>query len=156
MLLNIIKYPDSILRKDAKEVEKVDNEIKNLILDMTETMQKYDGAGLSAPQVGVSKRIIIADDGKEELAIVNPEIVKKSWRKQKDKEGCLSLPGLEVKIKRSKKIIVSGVDYSGKKIRIDAENLMARILQHEIDHLNGVLIIDRLNKKEKNDYEKSL
>lgn len=156
MFLNIIKYPDAILRKDAKEVEKINDEIKNLILDMTEIMQKYDGAGLAAPQVGISKRIIIANDGKEDLAIINPKIIKKSWRKQKDKEGCLSLPGLEVEISRSKKIIVSGIDYSGKKIRIDAKNLMARILQHEIDHLNGILIIDKLNKKEKKEYEETL
>lgn len=156
MLLNIIKYPDSILRKNAKEIEKIDDDIKNLILDMTETMQKYDGAGLAAPQVGVSKRIIIANDGKEELAIINPKIIKRSWRKEKDKEGCLSLPGLIVGIKRNKKIIVSGIDYSGGKIRREAKDLMARILQHEIDHLNGVLIIDRLNKKDKEKYEESL
>ncbi|MEA2088580.1 MAG: peptide deformylase [Patescibacteria group bacterium] len=156
MILNIKKYPDSILRKEAKEVEKVDDNIKNLILDMTETMQKYNGAGLAAPQVGVSKRIIIANDGNEDLAIINPKIVKKSWRKQKDKEGCLSLPGLEVEINRSKKIIASGISYSGKKIRIEAKDLMARILQHEIDHLNGILIIDRLNEKQKKEYEKTL
>ena len=156
MFLNIIKYPDSILRKDAKEVEKVDDNIKNLILDMTEIMQKHDGAGLSAPQVGISKRIVIANDGKEDFAILNPDIIIKSWRKQKDKEGCLSLPGLEVIINRSKKIIVSGIDYSGKKIKVEAKNLMARILQHEIDHLNGILIIDRLNNKEKREYEETL
>ncbi|MEA2064840.1 MAG: peptide deformylase [Patescibacteria group bacterium] len=148
MVLDIKKNPNSVLRKKAKEVKKVDKKIIKFIDDMFETMAENKGCGLAAPQVGVSKRIIAIDlegqtiNGKK-FALINPKIIKKSWAKIEDNERCLSIPDTEVKVKRSKNITVIGIDKSKKKITIKAKGLTARALQHEIDHLDGILIIDK-------------
>ena len=142
-MLKILKYPDAVLKKKAQKVATVDRQIKNLALDMIETMNKVGGVGLAAPQIGVSQRIIAVKNEDEDWVIINPEIIKKSWRKETSTEGCLSLPGVEVKVKRHHKITVKGLNYSGESIIIEAKGLLARIFQHEIDHLNGVLIIDK-------------
>lgn len=150
MVLEIKKYPNPVLRKKAKEVKKIDKKIIKFIDDMFETMAKNGGCGLAAPQVGISKRIIIIDlegqiiNGKK-FALINPKIIKKSWAKKEEEEGCLSIPETiekRIKIKRSKKVIVSGLDKYGKNIIIKADDWTARSLQHEIDHLDGILIID--------------
>lgn len=148
MVLDIKKNPNFVLRKKAKEVKKIDKKIIKLIDDMFETMIANPACGLAAPQIGISKRIITIDlEGQiingEKFALINPRITKKSWATIKEIEGCLSIPDTEVKVRRPKKIIVVGLDKLGKKIIIKAENLMARAIQHEIDHLDGILIIDK-------------
>ena len=148
MVLDIKKNPDSILRKKSEEVKKIDEKILKLIDDMFETMIANPACGLAAPQIGISKRIITIDlegqiiNGKK-FVLINPKIIKKSWAKSEDTERCLSIPDIEVKVKRSKNITVVGLNKSRNKITIKAEGLMARALQHEIDHLEGVLIIDK-------------
>ncbi len=156
MRLNIVTYPDKILRAKNEEITEVNQEIKDLALDMIETMHKSDGVGIAAPQVGVNKKIIIVNWQDEDHVFINPKITKKSFLKYIDKEGCLSFPGIEIMIKRPKKITVKALDYSGKPIEIQAEGLFARILQHEIGHIEGNLLIDFASQKEKDDYKKSL
>ncbi len=141
-ILKIKKYPDPILREKCEEVKEVNEEIKKLVDDMIETMQKNDGAGLAAPQVGVSKRVIVVETEKGPVGFVNPKIVKKGKETVIEEEGCLSFPGLWLKIKRWKKVDIEALDGDGKKVK--AENLLASILQHEIDHLDGILYIDRI------------
>ncbi len=143
MFLDIKKYPDKVLRKKSVKVDFVDRKIKDFVLDMIETMRSADGAGLAAPQVGVNKRIIVINYQDEDFVFINPEIIKRSKETAVDKEGCLSLPGVEKEVERAVKITVKSLDYSGNEIVIEAENLLARIFQHEIDHLDGILLIDK-------------
>lgn len=144
-ILDIKKYPDSILKKKSLEVGEIDDNTKTLIGDMIETMEKAKGLGLAAPQVGVLKRIIIVRTEKEPLPFINPKILKMSREKEKKEEGCLSLPGLRLEIKRSKWVEVEAINENKEKVQISADGLVARIFQHEIDHLNGVLFVDRLS-----------
>ncbi|MBU1026778.1 MAG: peptide deformylase [Candidatus Margulisbacteria bacterium] len=141
---NIVKFPNPVLKKKAKAVKKVTPKIIKLIDDMVETMHAAPGIGLAAPQVGVSLRVIVADIGAGEIAIVNPKIVKKSG-KQTFTEGCLSLPGIEAPIERAEKVAVKGLDRDGKNVCIEAEGLLATVLQHEIDHLDGYVFVDRVS-----------
>jgi len=144
-LKKIIKYPDPTLRKKSKHVERVDKEIKQLIEDMAETMYASRGIGLAAIQIGVLKRVIVVNIGEGLVALVNPEILEGEGGTQME-EGCLCLPGIMVEVKRSEKIKVKGLNDKGEEIVIDAEGLLARALQHEIDHLNGILIIDKVSR----------
>lgn len=152
----IITIGNPILKKKAKSVAKVTPEIKKLIKDMEETMRAAPGVGLAAPQIGEPVCVIVADIGKGLVAIINPKIVKKSG-KISFIEGCLSVPGLEAPIQRFKNICVKGLDKTGSPKIIDAEDYLAVVLQHEIDHLNGILFVDRvtdpslITKKEKVD-----
>jgi peptide deformylase len=143
-ILEIKKYPDPILRKKCQEVKEVDEEIKKLVDDMIETMEENDGVGLAAPQVGVLKRIIIVETGKGPEGFINPKIFKKTKETEIDGEGCLSIPGIFLKIKRWKEIEVEALNQEGEKVLVKAVGLVARIFQDEIDHLNGILIIDRV------------
>jgi len=141
--------PDPVLRQKAKRVPTVDKSVQQLIDDMVETMQQANGVGLAAPQVGVSLRVIVLQvPGEEPIAIVNPEIVKRTGE-QEVAEGCLSFPGYAGEIKRSASVTVKGLDRQGKPTRIKATGLMAEALQHEIDHLNGILYIDHLESQDK-------
>ena len=142
-ILEIKKYPDPILRKKCQEVKEINEDVRKLISDMIETMQKNNGIGLAAPQVGVLKRIIVAETANGPKGFINPRILKKSKETEIIEEGCLSFPGLFLKIKRAKEIEIEAFDEEGKKIK--AEGLLARVLQHEIDHLNGILFIDKIN-----------
>ena len=142
--LEIKKYPDPILRKKAQPVGKITNEIKKIKEDMVETMIKDEGMGLAAPQVGQLKRIIIIQTEKEPLELVNPKVLKQSKETEIAKEGCLSFPGLWLEIKRAKEVEVRARDKAGREVQISAQGLQARILQHEIDHLDGILFIDKL------------
>lgn len=156
-LLPVKIYGCPILREKSEELktEELQKEkIKQLILDMTKTMKEKDGVGLAAPQVGVSKRIIaieIAADNPRypghsavsSLVLINPKILKKSWKKEVMEEGCLSLPEIFGLVKRSVKITVVTLDRNGKKIKFRAAGFFARVIQHEVDHLDGVLFIDR-------------
>jgi peptide deformylase len=148
-LLEIKKYPDPILKKKCQEVKEVNEEIKKLVDDMVETMKKNDGAGLAAPQVGVSKRIIVVETERGPKVFINPKIFKKTKETEIDWEGCLSIPGIFLKIKRWKGIEVEALDKEGEKVWVKAVGLVARIFQDEIDHLDGILIIDRVSKLER-------
>ncbi len=153
-ILEIRKFPDEVLKRKALPVEDINGRLQKLIDDMIETMYAAPGIGLAAPQVGVSKRLIVLDVGYKYgnsslLTIINPELIQ-TGNIIDSEEGCLSIPGHVVNIKRSATVIVKGIDREGKPIEIEAEGLLARALQHEIDHLDGILIIDRLGpfKKE--------
>jgi len=143
MLRKIVTFPNPILKKKAKAVKRVTSEIVRLIDDMIETMHKAPGVGLAAPQVGESIRVIVADIGKGAVALINPKILKKSG-KQTCAEGCLSLPGIEASVERAALVVVTGLDRSGKKITLETKELLATVIQHEIDHLDGLVFIDRV------------
>ncbi len=134
---------DEILRKKSKEVEKVDEKIVELLNDMLETMHKYNGVGLAAPQVGILKRVIVIDlyDGNEPLKLVNPVILKTKG-KQEVEEGCLSFPNQYAKVVRPEEIVAEALNEKGEKIKIKAKGLLAQAICHEIDHLNGILFVD--------------
>jgi peptide deformylase len=140
---------DSVLRQKAKKVPTIGSSIQRLIDDMIETMQQVNGVGLAAPQVGVSLRVVVLQMPDEEpIVLVNPEIVKRAGEREVT-EGCLSVPGYYGKIKRSESVTVKGLDRQGKAIRIKATGLLAQALEHELDHLNGVLYIDHIESEDK-------
>ena len=136
---------DEILRKKSKEVTVFDERLEELLEDMIDTMHENNGVGLSAVQVGILKRVIVVDiyDGSEPLKVVNPKILKAKGEKECD-EGCLSFPNEFAKVMRPEEVSVEGFDSKGKKIKIKAKGLLAQALCHEIDHLEGVLFIDRM------------
>lgn len=145
-ILPIIHHPNPILRQRAKEVDlKVltEKNFQDLAQDMIATMWQSDGVGLAAPQIGQSLRLIIVASGKQAVSLINPVIMYKSFRKEIMEEGCLSVPGLFGPVKRPKTIRYRAYTVDGKKVSFKAEGLTARIIQHELDHLNGVLFIDR-------------
>ncbi len=145
MSLKIRLYPDPVLRRRAESIERITDEIRALADQMTETLIKRVGYGLAAPQVGVLKRLIIVDVEDDFYVLANPIILEQSAERALGIEGCLSIPGIEAEIERAKRIRVEGLTLKNEKILIDAEDLLARVLQHEIDHLNGVLFIDYLS-----------
>ncbi len=147
-LREIRLYPDPVLKEKAKAVLEWDSRIPRLIESMAEVMYDRNGVGLAAPQIGVSLRVIVADVGEGLIAIVNPEIVGEEDEDAME-EGCLSVPGAGVDIRRAKSITAKGLDGEGKELALRTEGLLARVIQHEIDHLNGVLIIDRLPQEER-------
>ncbi len=137
-----------VLRERATEVEAVDDDLRRLVEDMFETMYAAEGIGLAAPQVGVRRRILVVDLNDEDTpryALVNPRIVEKGREKDRLEEGCLSIPGVSEYVERPVSIVVEALDPSGDPVRIEAEGMLARCLQHEIDHLDGVLFIDHLS-----------
>jgi len=138
----IVKYPNPILKKKARTVTKFHDRLHKLLDDMAETMYDAPGVGLAAPQVGVLKRAIVIDIGDGLIEMVNPEIVEKSGDQISQAEGCLSIPDLLSDVRRAEKIKVKGQDRYGNPIEMEAEGYLARAFQHEIDHLNGVLMID--------------
>ena len=149
MVVPIRLAPDPILRQKAKRVRTIDDSIKKLIDDMLETMHAASGVGLAAPQVGVPRRVIVIGIPEEEpIVLINPAIVRKTGERIIN-EGCLSIPGYVGEVKRAESIRVKGRDQSGKEIRLKAEELLAQALEHEIDHLNGVLYIDYLESLDK-------
>lgn len=163
-ILEIKKYPDEVLKRKALPFGTVDRETQRLIDDMIETMYAAPGIGLAAPQVGVSKRLVVLDvSAKEEkyplIVLINPEIVEADGIIDSE-EGCLSVPGYLASVKRAERLRVKGFDRHGKAVEVEGAGLLARALQHEIDHLNGVLFVDRLStiKREffKKRYLKSL
>ncbi len=157
-VLEIRKYPEEILKKKAQLVENIDRDLQRLIDDMIETMYAAPGIGLAAPQVGVSKRLIVIDvSTKEEkhplIVLINPEIVETDGFMDSE-EGCLSVPGYTSTIKRAEKVIVKGLDRNGKPVQIEGTGLLARALQHEIDHLDGVLFVDRMSSIKREFFKK--
>ncbi|MBV9690860.1 MAG: peptide deformylase [Ktedonobacteraceae bacterium] len=144
----IITTENPILRQRAKRVHRFDPSLQRLVSDMFETMHVANGVGLAAPQIAQSIRVFVAAYEDQQVAIFNPEIVKAEGE-ERGTEGCLSIPGyIGENIRRATKILVKGQDVRGKQIRIPAEGWFARILQHEIDHLDGILFIDRLDRPE--------
>ncbi len=138
-----------VLKQKAKRVPTIDKSILRLINDMIKTMRESNGVGLAAPQVGVPLRVVVLQMLDEEpIALINPKIVRRSGEREVT-EGCLSLPGYVGEIKRSASVTVKGSDRQGKTIRIKATGLMAQALEHELDHLNGVLYIDHLESQDK-------
>lgn len=142
LILEVRTDGDPVLREIAQQVKVIDGKIRKLASDMLETMYSAPGVGLAAPQVGVGIRLIVIDAGDGPRTLVNPEIV---WRRGdvSDDEGCLSVPGMVGTVTRSAEVEVIAYDRNGELINIRAKNLLARILQHEIDHLDGVLYIDK-------------
>ena len=134
-----------VLRQKAKQVKEITADIKQLALNMVETIEANNGAGLAAPQLGQPLQIIVAKPkvNKEALVLINPQIKKISRKKDVMKEGCLSLPNIVVPVERAVKIIVQGLDINGQSVKIKAKGLLARIIQHEVDHLEGILIVDK-------------
>lgn len=143
---NIRQEGDEILKKKSREVEVIDEKTKELINDMIETMHKYDGVGLAAVQVGILKRIIVIDIYDEKTPIVkliNPVILKQKGEREVE-EGCLSFPNKFAKVKRPVEVEVEGLNENGEKVKIKAVELLAQELCHEIDHLNGITFVDRM------------
>jgi len=157
-LRKIIEYPEPLLRLKAKKVETFDDELKLLVEDMAETMYDAPGIGLAAPQVAESIRLIVVDttvpgEEKDYLCLINPEIVAHDGH-QLDEEGCLSVPEIVADVKRFKKVTVTYQDEEGTFRELTAEDRFAVVLQHEIDHLNGILFIDHLSPLKRNLYKK--
>ena len=150
----IVIEPDPILRKKRERLEKVDNNIKKLMDDMLETMYAAPGIGLAAVQTGILKRLVVIDISKDDvkknpLFLINPEIIFKSKNTSSYEEGCLSLPGQFAEIERPAECHINYIDYNGKEKKLKADGLLATCIQHEIDHLNGILFIDYLSKLKK-------
>jgi len=141
-IYQIVKNGDEVLRLRAKEVKEVNDSIRRLLDNMADTMYDANGAGLAAPQIGISKRVIVVDPGDELLELVNPEIIA-SEGEETDLEGCLSIPGYTGEVTRFLKVTVKALNRQGEPIELTREGLAARALQHEIDHLEGILFIDK-------------
>jgi peptide deformylase len=156
-ILRIRLYPDPVLREPASPVTDVDDSVRKLIADMTETMRAAPGVGLAAPQVGVQRRVLVYSLGTEEPvhALVNPEIVERSGEQVGD-EGCLSIPGLSYPVTRAERITVRGLDADGQAVSIDAVEFEARVIQHEVDHLDGVLFLERLTPEDRREAKRIL
>jgi peptide deformylase len=159
-VLEILTYPNPTLTQRAEEVEKVDGKVRKLISDMVDTMYASGGVGLAAPQVGVSKRVIVVDvrpydPSASLISIVNPEVVSERGDVLHE-EGCLSVPECVEGIKRRQCIKVRGLDKRGREIEVEGEGMLAIALQHEIDHLNGSVILDRMSRIKRDLHKKRL
>lgn len=147
-LRNIRINEDPILRKKCRKIESINERIVTLIKDMKETMYEADGVGLAAPQVGILKRMAIIDVGNGPITLINPQIIKREGS-QVDYEGCLSVPGKQGKVKRPLKVTVKALNEKGEEFKLDGEALLARAICHELDHLEGILFVDKVIKERK-------
>ena len=157
-LLEIHTYPDNCLRKQAKPVESFDDDLASLAQDMAQTMYEAPGVGLAAPQVNINQRVVVIDvsENKDDLRVlINPEITEMQGQ-QEYEEGCLSIPGEFGIVERAAQIQVQALDLTGNSIEFDADGLLAICVQHEIDHLNGILFIDHLSKLKRDRIKKRL
>jgi peptide deformylase len=159
-VLEILKYPHPTLKRRSKEVDQIDGEVKRLIEDMAETMYQANGVGLAACQVGVPRRIIVLDvspiDPQQSFfAMINPEVIAEEGEIDHE-EGCLSVPDCFEKLRRKEKIRVRGISPEGKGMEIAGEGILAIALQHEIDHVNGILILDRISRLKREIYRNKL
>ena len=153
MRLEVRLLGDPVLRQKAEPVSAITADMRKLIGDMFDTMYAEEGVGLAAPQVGISERIIVVDphdDETEPFALINPEILDAGAETEKNEEGCLSIPGIRDLVERSVSVRVRGLTETGEVLELEADGLLSRILQHEIDHLNGVLFIDHISLLKRN------
>ncbi len=146
---DIVLMGEPVLREEAQDVEAFDEELRTLVRDMFETMYQADGIGLAAPQVGISRRVLVADLRREDepeqrIALVNPVVTWHSKESEKKPEGCLSIPGLEEVVERPRAVHIEAFDPEGNGLELDVDDMWARVLQHEIDHLEGILFPDRV------------
>ena len=143
-LAQIRQYPDPVLRMKAREIEAPDDDLRRLVERMTKLMQDANGVGLAATQVGILRRVFVFQPSEADpAAIVNPRIVQRSDELETDDEGCLSLQGVQVPVERSLAVTIEGTDETGAPVSYSLEEMQARVVQHELDHLDGVLILDR-------------
>jgi peptide deformylase len=159
-ILHICTYPEEILRQRAEPITEIDEEVVELVDHMAETMYSAPGIGLAATQVGVAKQVLVVDIAprrpeSELIVLINPEIVAAEGEVIFE-EGCLSVPDYQAEVKRHEKITVRGLNLKGEEVEIEAEGLLAVVLQHEIDHLNGMLFIDRLSKLKRDLYKRKV
>jgi peptide deformylase len=152
-------FPDPELRRVSEEVIRPDESVQALVRDLFQVMREEGGIGLAAPQVGILRRVIVFSvevKGFERMALIDPVVVSSSPETVFFEEGCLSIPGVRADVERPSRVVVTGVTRSGRLVEITAADLLARVLQHEIDHLNGVLFIDRLKPEERRKVERDL
>jgi peptide deformylase len=159
-ILKILQYPNPLLKKKCEKVDQIDNKIKSLIDNMVETMYDANGIGLAASQVGILQRVIVIDVSPMEpekglLVMINPEIISEEGDIEYE-EGCLSLPEFREKVKRKEKVKVMGISPEGKEIITEADGILAIAFQHEIDHLNGILLLDRVSRLKREIYKNKL
>jgi peptide deformylase len=159
-VLEILKYPHPVLKKRCEAVSQIDEKVRTLIHDMKETMGEAEGIGLAACQVGVSRRVIVLDVSPVDpehgfFALINPEIISEEGEIEHE-EGCLSVPDCLEKIKRKEKVCVRGLSLEGRETEIRGDGILAIALQHEIDHINGVLILDRVSRLKREIYRNKL
>lgn len=154
-VLPISEYPDPVLRESAKPVEEFDEKLKAFIEDMWETMKAYDGVGLAAPQVGVSRQVAVIEWNDKRYVLINPRIIESDGKDIRE-EGCLSAPGFYEEVARPSRIVVEALDEEGNPRRIEEEGFMARALAHEIDHLQGHLFFDHLSPLKRQMIERKL
>jgi peptide deformylase len=149
--LDIRTFGDPVLKTRAAPVETFDDSLERLTEEMLATMRENDGVGLAANQVGRLKRVLVASVEDEDYVIVNPVLSDMSETTERSQEGCLSIPGINVEVDRPTAVIVTGQNASGEPLRIEAQDMLARVLQHEVDHLDGVLILDRTDRQSRKD-----
>lgn len=147
MALEVRQFGDPVLKARATPVKEFDETLSRLAEDMLATMREYEGVGLAGNQVGRLKRILVAATEDEEYVIVNPEITPATDETATEMEGCLSIPGVHVEVERPTAVVLTGLDASGMDLRVEASGLLARIFQHELDHLNGITILDRTDRE---------
>ncbi len=158
-MLKIVTVPDPILNKKTSPLKKIDQETVELVAEMLSTCRKANGIGLAAPQVGKSIRLCIINlehIGLPPFALVNPKITKKSWRKVEMEEGCLSIPGIYGMVKRPEKVTVDAQNLDGKEISFKADGLLSRVIQHEIDHLDGILFTSKMTRQTPGDPDEKM
>ncbi|MFP3998655.1 MAG: peptide deformylase [Desulfosalsimonas sp.] len=160
-VLEILTYPDPLLKEPAKPVESIDSRVQQIIDNMAETMYQAPGVGLAATQAGIDRCVIVfdpeADAEKQEFQVlVNPKIIEASGKTISENEGCLSVPDFRSDVPRFESVVVQGLDRHGKNLKFEATGLLSVILQHEIDHLNGVLFIDRISALKRQMYKRKI
>jgi len=160
-ILKVLTYPDRFLGRPTKAVKNIDGKLQKIIDNMAETMYDAPGAGLAAIQVGLDKRIVVYDSlpgetGKSLHVLLNPEIIESDGEIISENEGCLSVPDFRSDVKRSSLILVEGIDREGNPVKMELEGYLAIVLQHEIDHLNGILFIDRISSLKRNLYKRRI
>jgi peptide deformylase len=159
--LEILTFPNKFLQQPTQPVENIDEDIQKLVVDMAETMYDAPGVGLAAIQVGSDKQVLVYDEKPTESdrgygVIINPKIVETEGQIISENEGCLSVPDFRSDVKRAARIVVEGVDRDGKSLRFEADGFLAIVLQHEIDHLNGTLFIDRISALKRELYKRRM
>lgn len=157
--LEILTYPDPLLKQPAKPVEDIDDKLQQLIDDMAETMYEAPGVGLAATQAGIDRCVIVFDpeadaESRDFYVLINPQIIEAEGKTVSENEGCLSVPEFRCDVQRYERVVVEGTDRHGKNLKFEATGLLSVILQHEIDHLNGILFIDRISALKRQMYKR--